>query len=101
MSTFYTLAASHQYPQAWALADPALRQQLGGYESFQSTMAPVRKIIFHTDQVTDQTTSGATVAIRTTSIREGGAQQCEGTVQLVPAAGSGGWVLHELAINCS
>src|SRR5207245_2122779 len=34
VETFYELAASHRYSQAWALADPTFRDQLAGYSSF-------------------------------------------------------------------
>ncbi|MBV9804183.1 MAG: serine/threonine protein kinase, partial [Solirubrobacterales bacterium] len=41
---FYTAAAQHQYATAWALADPNLRNQLGGYAAFQNLMSSVRSI---------------------------------------------------------
>jgi serine/threonine-protein kinase len=98
---FYELAASHQYSAAWALADPAFRSQLGGYDSFVSGQSGDRRIIFHQAQVTDQGPSSATVAVRTTSIRDNGTQQCSGTVYTVRSTGTGAWLLHQIAINCS
>jgi serine/threonine protein kinase len=98
---FYELAASHQYTSAWALADPAFRSQLGGYDSFVSGQSGDRRIIFHQAEVTNQGPSSATVAVRTTSIRDNGTQQCSGTVYTVRSTGTGGWLLHQIAINCS
>jgi eukaryotic-like serine/threonine-protein kinase len=100
-ASFYNLAAAHEFPQAWALADPTFQSQLGGYQSFQQGFATVRRIIFHADQVVSQSASSATVTVRTTSIHDAGAQQCAGTVNLVPGGGSGGWLLHTISIQCS
>jgi serine/threonine-protein kinase len=95
---FYTLAAGHDISAAWALADPTLRAQLGGYESFRSEMAGDRSITFHSARVISQSSSAATVAISTTSVRDDGTQQCSGTVDV--AAGGGGWRLHLVHISC-
>jgi eukaryotic-like serine/threonine-protein kinase len=43
---------------------------------------------------------GATVAVRTTSVRSDGTKHCSGTVDLVPDASSGRWLLHLIHINC-
>ena len=99
MQSFYELAASHHTAQAWALADPTFRQQLGGYSSFASQQSSDKAIIFHSDHVVSQTADGATVAIQTTSERTNGTQQCQGTVQL-RNQGSG-WLLHLIDINCT
>lgn len=98
---FYELAASHRYSAAWALADPAFRSQLAGYDSFVSQQSGDRRIIFRRARVTDQGPGSATVAVRTTSIRNNGTQQCQGSVYAVRSAGAGGWLLHQIAINCS
>ena len=37
---FYTRAAAHRYADAWALAAPDLRAQLGGYEAFRASSRP-------------------------------------------------------------
>jgi serine/threonine-protein kinase len=94
---FYELAASHRFQSAWALADPFFRNQLGGYDSFVSGQEGDRRIIFDSARVVNQTASSATVAISTTSVRDG-TELCAGTVALVP--GGGGWLLHHIDINC-
>ncbi len=100
VASFYELAAAHRYSQAWALADPVFRSQLGGYDSFKAGQAGDRQIIFHTDRVISQSGQSATVAIRTTSVRDNGTQQCQGTVALENES-SGGWLLHAISINCA
>jgi hypothetical protein len=50
--------------------------------------------------VASQTSSAATVAVRTTSVQSTGTRHCSGTVDLVPGAG-GRWLLHQIDINCS
>ncbi len=98
---FYENAASHQYPAAWALADPTFRNQLGGYPRFIDGQSGDRRIAFNSIQVTNQTPSGATVAITTTSMRDNGTSHCGGTVALVRAGAGGGWLLDHIDINCS
>jgi serine/threonine-protein kinase len=97
---FYTLAAGHSYGSAWALADPTFQSQLGGYRGFQSTMSATRSITFDSARTVNQSAHGATVAVQTTSVRSNGTQHCTGTVQLVPGSG-GGWLLHQIGINCT
>jgi eukaryotic-like serine/threonine-protein kinase len=100
VESFYQLAAAHRYGEAWALADPAFRAQLGGYRSFQAGQANDRSITFNSARVTDQTATASTVAVSTTSVRSNGTSHCTGTVDLVPGAG-GRWMLHQIHINCS
>jgi hypothetical protein len=97
---FYTLAAGHDYPAAWALTDAAFQRQLGGYRRFEGTMSASRSITFDSARTVSQSAGAATVAIRTTSYRTDRTQHCAGTVQLVPGGG-GNWLLHEIAIGCS
>jgi hypothetical protein len=100
VQAFYELAASHRYSQAWALADPAFRNQLGGYDSFVSGQSADRAIIFNTARTIERSAGAATVYVRTTSVRTTGTQRCSGSVQLV-SGGSGGWLLHQISISCS
>jgi hypothetical protein len=99
VESFYQLAAARQYPEAWALADPAFRSQLGGYQSFQAGQAKDRSISFQSAHVTSQTASAATVAVSTTSVQTDGTRHCSGTVDLVRGA-AGRWLVHQIAINC-
>ncbi|HTU96796.1 MAG TPA: serine/threonine-protein kinase [Solirubrobacteraceae bacterium] len=100
VESFYQLAAARQYPEAWALADPAFRAQLGGYRSFQSGQAHDRSITFNSAQVERQTATSSTVAVSTTSVQSDGTRHCRGTVDLVAGA-PGKWLLHQIDINCS
>ncbi len=96
---FYGFAASHHYAAAWALADPTFRAQLGGYSSFEAGQAGDRSITFDSTRVVSQSATAATVAVRTTSVRDNGTQHCAGTVNL--ARGPSGWLLHLIGINCA
>lgn len=99
VESFYQLAAARRYPEAWALADPAFRAQLGGYRSFQAGQANDRSITFNSAQVDKQTATSSTVSVRTTSVQTDGTRHCSGTVDLVSGV-AGGWLLHQIAINC-
>ena len=100
VKSFYTLAAAHRYGAAWGLADASMRNQLGGYRSFQSGQAGDRSITFTSATTVSQSPSSARVAITTTSVRTSGTQHCAGTVDLAPGAQPGQWQLHQIAINC-
>ena len=99
VESFYHLAAAHQYAAAWALADPSFRNQLDGYQSFQAGQAGDRSITFNTATVTSQSPGGATVYVRTTSVRDNGTQHCYGPINVV--RGSSGWVIDHIDIQCS
>lgn|GEM_PF-2293629 len=96
--TFYHLAAAHRYAEAWALADPTFRSQLGGYASFEYGQALDRSITFDSVQVQNETPDSAVIAVRTTSVRSNGTQHCAGTVELRRANSI--WLLHLIHINC-
>ncbi|MFL5822615.1 MAG: serine/threonine-protein kinase [Solirubrobacteraceae bacterium] len=96
---FYTLAASHHYAEAWALADQTFRDQLGGYASFENGQALDRSITFDSAQVVNETTDSATLDVRTTSVRADGTQHCAGTIDL--RRGGSGWLIHLIGINCT
>ncbi len=101
VESFYGLAASHRYAEAWSLADPTLRTQVGGFDSFQAGQSGERSITFDDAHVLSQSSTGATVAVRTTSVRTDGTQHCTGTVDLRSSGGSGSWLLHLLHISCA
>ena len=100
VEAFYHAAAAHDYAKAWTLADPTLRSQVEGYQSFAAGQAGDRSITFDSSKVIRQSSSGATVAVQTTAVRDDGTKHCAGTVDLVPAGG-GQWQLHLLHINCA
>ena len=100
MQSFYEEAAAHRYSAAWALADPNMRNQLGGYSAFQNQMSSVRSITFHKAQTVGRSSSdSATVAVQTTSVQTSGTQQCADTVRTVRSGQ--GWLLDGVSINCS
>jgi serine/threonine-protein kinase len=101
VESFYELAAAHRYAEAWALADPSFRAQLGGYGSFQAGQSGDRAIRFNAARIASQSGDAATVAINTTSVRTDGTHQCSGTVDLRRAGAAGGWLLHLIHINCT
>ena len=101
VESFYTLAAAHRYSEAWALADPTFRAQLGGYDSFQAGQAHTRSVTFNAAHLLNRSTATATVAIQTTSTHTNGTQHCTGTVDLVSNPASAAWLLHLIHINCT
>jgi serine/threonine protein kinase len=98
--SFYTLAAGHHYPQAWALADPSFQSQLGGYQSFQNTFSADRSITVNSLRTLNKSANAATLDVTTTSVRTDGTQHCSGTVQLSSAGAKSPWLLHHIQINC-
>lgn len=100
VESFYGLAAAHRYASAWALADPAFRSQLAGYDSFQAGQAGDRSITFDYAHVVRRSANAATVAVRTTSVRTDGTKHCAGSVELVSGTAANAWLLHQIAINC-
>jgi hypothetical protein len=98
--SFYTLAATHHYSQAWALADPSFQSQLGGYQSFQNTFSGDRSITVNSLRTLNKSASAATLAITTTSVRTAGTQHCSGTVTLSASPTGAHWLMHHIQINC-
>jgi serine/threonine protein kinase len=101
VESFYGLAASHRYAQAWALADPTFQAQLRGYQSFAAQQAGDRSITFDSARLIRQSANAATVAVQTTSVRDDGTHHCSGTVDVVRSGASASWLLHLIAINCT
>jgi len=99
VQAFYGRAAAHRYDDAWALAGPGLRQQLGGFDAFRRQFSTVRSIVFSRASEVRRTDSGATVAVATTATHTDHVDHCAGTADTLPAAG-GGWVVAHIAINC-
>jgi eukaryotic-like serine/threonine-protein kinase len=97
---FYTTAARHDYATAWALADPNLRSQLGGYAAFQHQFSSVRSITFRRAQALGPSdASTATVSVNTTSVQTSRTQQCSGTARTVRSGAS--WLVDGISISCS
>jgi serine/threonine-protein kinase len=97
--SFYENAAAHRYTRAWALAGPGLRAQLGGFDTFRSQFSSVRSLRFERAENTQSTSTGATVAIATTTVHTNRTDHCQGNVFLErrpPAA----WRIARIGINC-
>jgi serine/threonine-protein kinase len=100
VESFYGLAASHRFAQAWQLADPAFRTQLTGFSAFAAQQSHVSSIRFDQAATTAQTPTDATVAVQTTPVVDGQTQHCHGTVEVQRAAATASWMLHGISINC-
>jgi hypothetical protein len=100
VESFYQLAAARRYSDAWALADPAFRAQLGGYRDFQAGQAHDRSITFDSAHVASQAGNSATVTVSTTSVQSDGTRHCSGTVDLVQGTARH-WLVHQIDINCT
>ena len=96
---FYGRAAAHRYDDAWALAAPGLRQQLGGFAAFRRQFSTVRSIVFSRASEVRRTDSAATVAVATTATHTDHVDHCAGTADTQPAPG-GGWLVAHIAISC-
>jgi hypothetical protein len=96
---FYGRAAAHRYADAWALAAPALRAQLGGFEAFRRQFSTVRSIDFGRATTVRRSDTGATVAIATTATHTDHVDHCAGTAETAPAP-AGGWVVTHIAVGC-
>jgi serine/threonine protein kinase len=96
---FYGRAAAHRYDDAWDLAAPGLRSQLGGFDAFQRQFSTVKSIVFARAQTVNQTDSAATVNIKTTATHTDHVDHCTGTADTAPAFG-GGWVVTHLSVSC-
>jgi hypothetical protein len=99
VQAFYGRAAAHRYAEAWALATPALRAQLGGYAAFRRQFMSVRSIVFSRAAVVRRSPVAATVALATTATHTNRTDRCTGTADTLPAA-DGRWVLTHLTVSC-
>jgi serine/threonine protein kinase len=96
---FYGRAAAHRYDDAWELAAPGLRTQLGGFDAFQRQFSTVKSIVFSRAQAVKQSEDAATVALTTTATHTDRVDHCTGTADTAPAFG-GGWIVTHLNVSC-
>jgi eukaryotic-like serine/threonine-protein kinase len=99
VKAFYGHAAAHRFDDAWSLAAPSLRSQLGGFAAFRSQFSSVRSIRFGRAETVRRGADAATVAIATTATHTDRVDRCTGTAQTAPAPG-GGWVVAHLNVSC-
>ncbi len=102
VEAFYGHAAHHEYAAAWRLADTNMRNQLGGFESFQVQQSAVRSITFRRAEVVASTgtSSSATVVLKTEAVLADRTEQCGGTARIVRSSRAG-WLLDGISINCT
>jgi hypothetical protein len=94
---FYTLAAADRYADAWALAGPGFRSQLGGFSAFRAQFRSLRSIRFERLSTVSQAGDRATVAIRTTAVHTDHVDRCSGTVDTIRATR---WLIDHIAVSC-
>jgi hypothetical protein len=94
---FYTLAAADRYADAWALAGPGFRDQLGGFSAFRSQFRSLRSIRFDRLATVSQAGDRATVAMRTTAVHTDHVDRCSGTVDVVRSTR---WLIDHIAVAC-
>ena len=94
---FYTLAADDRYADAWALAGPGFRSQLGGFSAFRAQFGSLRSIRFDRLATVRQAGDRATVAIRTVAQHTDHVDRCSGTVDVVRSAR---WLINHIAVGC-
>ncbi len=98
VQAFYQRAARHRYAEAWSLAGPGVRTQLGGFAAFQGQFQSLRSISFPRAQTTSQAPGRATVTITTVAVHTTRTDHCTGSVDLVP--GGDGWLLSHINVTC-
>jgi eukaryotic-like serine/threonine-protein kinase len=98
VTAFYQRAAADDFNGAWALAGPAFRRQLGGYDSFRAGMQSLESIRFEQAQRVE-TAGSAQIAIRTVATHTDGVDRCRGTLNLI-GDGRGGWLIDRAQIAC-
>jgi serine/threonine protein kinase len=99
VTAFYQRAAADDFDGAWALAAPAFRRQLGGYDSFRAGIQSLGSIRFEQAQPVAEGAGSAQVAIRTVATHTDGVDRCRGTVSLI-GDGRRGWLIDRAQIAC-
>jgi Protein kinase domain len=100
VKSFYELAAADDYDGAWALAGPAFRQQLGGFDAFRRTMSTLESVEFRRNETSAESGDTATVSIETVARHTNRVDRCRGTLGLARGAG-GGWLIDAANVTCS
>ena len=96
---FYTLAAEDKFDEAWKLAGPGVREQLGGYDSFVATLDTLETIEFPELETTLQSGDSATVQFQSVATHTDRVDRCSGTVDLT--GGDGDWTIDEIHPTCN
>lgn len=94
----YERAAADDFDDAWALAGPGFRRQLGGYRSFRGTFATLQRVRFTRLETVEQGDAQAALAIGTTATHSDRVERCTGSARTVRSAGS--WLVDGVQIAC-
>ncbi len=94
VEAFYTRAAADKYDEAWALAAPGLRSQLGGYNGFKGTFGTLESIELSKVKANkDGKVSFQSVATHTDHV-----DRCKGTADAVQSGQS--WLVGHIGVSC-
>jgi serine/threonine protein kinase len=95
LQAFYTRAANDRFDDAWSLASPRLRQQLGGYDSFKGTFSTLESI--EISKVKAKGKSGK-VSFESVATHTDHVDRCKGSADTVKSSES--WLLDHIEVNC-
>jgi hypothetical protein len=100
VSDFYTTSIGGNIDHAWSISTDRLHTQVGGRSSLQQQESSLHSIHFTQLATTSKTADAATVSFADDAVHTGFTDHCTGTANLVPG-GSNGWLLDQIAVNCS
>jgi serine/threonine-protein kinase len=100
LMAFYNNSAGGSIDDSWPLATDNLHNQVGGYDAFKAGESDVSSFDWKQVTTTSKTAARATVSFADDAHHASYIDHCTGTAQLVPA-GSSGWLLDHIAVNCS
>ena len=96
---FYSLAAKDDFEGAWALAGAGVREQLGGFDSFKSTLGTLESIEFPELSTTLESGDAATVALRSVATHTDRVDECSGSADLTRSGDA--WKIEKLNVDCA
>ncbi|MEJ7714180.1 MAG: protein kinase [Thermoleophilaceae bacterium] len=97
---FYERAAADRYEDAWKLAGPGFREQLGGFAAFRAQFGTLKSVRFERAETTAQTGDRATVALATTATHTNRVDTCRGDVSLRRGSRARPWLIDRIAVDC-
>jgi hypothetical protein len=96
---FYTDAANDRFEEAWKLAGPRARAQLGGFAAFRRQLSTLRSVDFRENRTVSESDTRASVAIQTRAVHTNRVDNCQGDVTLT--RNNGRWLIDRLGVNCA
>jgi serine/threonine-protein kinase len=97
---FYERSAADRYEDAWTLAGPGFREQLGGFAAFRAQFSTLKSVRFERAETTAQTGDRATVALATTATHTNRIETCRGDVSLRRGSRARPWLIDRIAVDC-